>query len=86
MPAISTIRSAAWGMNGGIPDAMNLGEKLTACGTARRFETMGRYDRQRRKVAIERVQAQACATARILNEKDRRRAAPYHDGVAQHRG
>lgn len=58
------------GMNGGIHDAMNLAEKLTAVWRGAPLETMQRYERQRRKVAIETVQAQALRNRSQLNETD----------------
>ena len=66
------------GMNGGIHDAMNLAEKLNR-GVARRraLELMQRYERQRRKVAIETVQAQALRNRQILNDhRPGKNAAP----------
>ncbi|KPQ05541.1 MAG: putative oxidoreductase [Rhodobacteraceae bacterium HLUCCA12] len=67
------------GMNGGIHDAMNLAEKLTQVWHGAPLSLMGRYERQRRKVAVETVQAQALRNRSILNERspDARRA--YHD-------
>ena len=40
---------------------------------------MGRYERQRRKVAVETVQAQALRNRRILNERDPEARRTYHD-------
>lgn len=58
------------GMNGGIHDALNLAEKLAAVWHGAPPETMGRYERQRRKVALEVVQQQALRNRSILNQKD----------------
>jgi 3-(3-hydroxy-phenyl)propionate hydroxylase len=58
------------GMNGGIHDALNLAEKLAAVWRGAPIETMGRYERQRRKVALEVVQQQALRNRSILNQKD----------------
>jgi 3-(3-hydroxy-phenyl)propionate hydroxylase len=58
------------GMNGGIHDAMNLAEKLAKVWNGASIDLMGRYERQRRKVAIETVQAQALRNRKILNERD----------------
>jgi 3-(3-hydroxy-phenyl)propionate hydroxylase len=67
------------GMNGGIHDAMNLAEKLTAVWRGAALETMGRYERQRRKVALETVQAQTLRNRRMLNERDPAARRAYHD-------
>jgi 2-polyprenyl-6-methoxyphenol hydroxylase-like FAD-dependent oxidoreductase len=58
------------GMNGGIHDALNLAEKLTAVWRGAPLGSMGRYERQRRKVALEVVQQQALRNRSILNQKD----------------
>ena len=58
------------GMNGGIHDALNLAEKLTAVWHGAPVESMGRYERQRRKVALEVVQQQALRNRSILNQKN----------------
>ena len=67
------------GMNGGIHDAVNLSEKLTQIWHGADPELMGRYERQRRKVAIETVQAQALRNRAVLNEKDPAKRRAYHD-------
>jgi 2-polyprenyl-6-methoxyphenol hydroxylase-like FAD-dependent oxidoreductase len=58
------------GMNGGIHDALNLAEKLTAVWHGAPLAAMGRYERQRRRVALEVVQQQALRNRSILNQKD----------------
>ncbi len=58
------------GMNGGIHDALNLAAKLAAVWRGAPLEGMGRYERQRRKVALEVVQQQALRNRSILNQKD----------------
>ncbi|WP_431282027.1 FAD-dependent oxidoreductase [Humitalea sp. 24SJ18S-53] len=58
------------GMNGGIHDALNLTEKLAAVWKGAPIESMGRYERQRQKVAKEVVQQQALRNRSILNQKD----------------
>ena len=58
------------GMNGGIHDALNLAEKLTAVWRGAPLDGMGRYGRQRRKVALEVVQQQALRNRSILNQKN----------------
>jgi 3-(3-hydroxy-phenyl)propionate hydroxylase len=67
------------GMNGGIHDAVNLVDKLKAVWHGAPIETMARYGRQRRKVAIETVQAQALRNRAILNETDPNKRRAYHD-------
>ena len=57
-------------MNGGIHDAMNLAEKLCAVWHGAPLELMGRYERQRRKVALETVQAQTIRNRQMMNERD----------------
>jgi 3-(3-hydroxy-phenyl)propionate hydroxylase len=58
------------GMNGGIHDALNLAEKLANVWRGAPLAAMGRYERQRRKVALEVVQQQALRNRSILNQKN----------------
>ena len=58
------------GMNGGIHDALNLSEKLVGVWRGAPLASMGRYERQRQKVALEVVQQQALRNRSILNQKD----------------
>jgi 3-(3-hydroxy-phenyl)propionate hydroxylase len=67
------------GMNGGIHDAINLTEKLAQVWRGAPLDTLGRYERQRRKVALETVQAQTLRNRRILNERDPEARRAYHD-------
>ena len=67
------------GMNGGIHDAVNLADKLAQVWRGADASLMGRYERQRRKVAIETVQAQALRNRAVLNEKDPEKRRAYHD-------
>jgi 3-(3-hydroxy-phenyl)propionate hydroxylase len=67
------------GMNGGIHDAVNLTEKLAEVWNGAPLETMGRYERQRRKVAIETVQATTLRNRRMLAERDPEARSAYHD-------
>lgn len=67
------------GMNGGIHDAVNLSEKLAQVWRGADPSLMGRYERQRRKVAIETVQAQALRNRAVLNETDPEKRRAYHD-------
>jgi 3-(3-hydroxy-phenyl)propionate hydroxylase len=68
------------GMNGGIHDAINLTEKLVQVirGEAP-FELIGRYERQRRKVTLEAVQAQTLRNRQMMNETDPAQRRAYHD-------
>lgn len=71
------------GMNGGVHDAINLATKLTALwkNPALPLESMQRYERQRRKVAIDTVQAQALRNRQILNETDPAKRQAYYDDL-----
>lgn len=69
------------GMNGGIHDAVNLTEKLTQVWHGAPMELMDRYTRQRRKVAIETVQAQALRNRAVLNETDPAKRRAHHDDL-----
>jgi 3-(3-hydroxy-phenyl)propionate hydroxylase len=67
------------GMNGGIHDAVNLTERLAAVYRGAALETLGRYERQRRKVALETVQASTLRNRRNLNETDPEKRRAVHD-------
>src|SRR6516165_4833535 len=67
------------GMNGGIHDAINLSEKLAAVLHGADLGLLGRYERQRRKVAIEAVQAQALRNRQILRTRNRAERQSYYD-------
>jgi 3-(3-hydroxy-phenyl)propionate hydroxylase len=69
------------GMNGGIHDAANLTEKLAKVWRGAPLDIMGRYERQRRKVAIETVQAQALRNRKILNETDPAKRQAFYDDL-----
>jgi 3-(3-hydroxy-phenyl)propionate hydroxylase len=58
------------GMNGGIHDAFNLAEKLTEVWRGGDEALLGRYERQRRKVALDVVQQQALRNRATLNQRD----------------
>jgi 3-(3-hydroxy-phenyl)propionate hydroxylase len=61
----------AMGMNSGVHDAMNLGEKLTAIFRGDADDgVLDRYERQRRTIAIEHVQAQTIRNKKLLTESD----------------
>ena len=68
------------GMNGGIQDVFNLTGKLIEVWNGRApLEVMGRYERQRRKAALDAVQAQTLRNRRIMNETDPAARKAYHD-------
>ncbi len=67
------------GMNGGIHDAFNLASKLTEVWKGADAALMGRYGRQRRKVALDVVQQQALRNRQILNQRDPEQRRAYHD-------
>ncbi len=67
------------GMNGGIHDAINLADKLKKVWNGAALDTMGRYERQRRKAALETVQAQTLRNRRIMSETDPAARKAYHD-------
>jgi 3-(3-hydroxy-phenyl)propionate hydroxylase len=58
------------GMNGGIHDAVNLAEKLVEIWNGAGEDKLDVYDRQRRLVAVDFVQAQTIRNKRLLEEKD----------------
>jgi 3-(3-hydroxy-phenyl)propionate hydroxylase len=58
------------GMNGGVHDALNLTEKIDRVLHGESEDLFDLYERQRRPVAIQDVQAQADRNRRLLNEKD----------------
>ena len=58
------------GMNGGIQDAFNLADKLTAIYPGADDALLDRYDRQRRTVAVEAVQQQTHRNQQMLSERD----------------
>ena len=69
------------GMNGGIHDAANLVAKLIEVWHGADISLMGRYQRQRRKVAIETVQAQALRNRKMLNTTDPAERKAFHDDL-----
>src|ERR1700730_10406109 len=58
------------GMNGGMKAAFNLSDKLAQIWAGADDRLLGRYDRQRRTVAIEAVQQQTHRNQQILSERD----------------
>ncbi|MBR0672297.1 FAD-dependent oxidoreductase [Neoroseomonas soli] len=69
------------GMNGGVHDAFNLAEKLAQVWRGADPALMERYSRQRRKVALETVQATALRNRQILNQRDPGIRRAYHDDL-----
>ncbi|PHR17556.1 MAG: FAD-binding protein [Hoeflea sp.] len=68
------------GMNGGIHDAVNLCDKLADVWTGKApIEITERYNRQRRKVAIETVQEQSLRNRKMMAENDPAARLAYHD-------
>lgn len=67
------------GMNGGVHDALNLAEKLAQVWRGADASLMARYSRQRRKVALETVQATALRNRQILNQRDPEVRRAHHD-------
>ena len=67
------------GMNSGVHDAINLAGRLAAVWRGEPLETLGRYERQRRKVALDVVQQQALSNRQMLNQRDPAARAAYHD-------
>ncbi len=62
--------SGGMGMNGGIHDAINLAEKLTAVLRGESTELLRRYERQRRPVALDQIIKQADANRARMRERD----------------
>ena len=67
------------GMNGGIHDAVNLTNRLVEVYGGAPLETVGRYERQRRKVALETVQATTIRNRANLRESDPEKRRAVHD-------
>ena len=67
------------GMNGGVHDAFNLAEKLAQVWRGANPSLMARYSRQRRKVALDVVQAQALRNRQLLNQRDPAVRKAHHD-------
>lgn len=67
------------GMNGGIHDAVNLTDKLIRVCNGAPLAEMDRYERQRRKVAIDTVQEQSLRNRKIMAENDPAARAVHHD-------
>ena len=67
------------GLNGGIHDAFNLAGKLIEVVRGAPVDTLERYSRQRRKVALDVVQQTALRNRSILNTREPAARRAYHD-------
>jgi 3-(3-hydroxy-phenyl)propionate hydroxylase len=67
------------GLNGGVHDAFNLAETLTAVTRGASLELLERYSRQRRKVALDVVQQTALRNRAILNTQEPGSRRTYYD-------
>jgi len=67
------------GLNGGIHDAYNLSRTLAEVIRGAPIELLGRYDRQRRKVALDVVQQTALRNRAILNTREPTARQAYYD-------
>jgi 3-(3-hydroxy-phenyl)propionate hydroxylase len=69
------------GLNGGIHDAFNLAAKLTEVMRGAPLETLDRYSRQRRKVALDVVQQTTLRNRSILNTREPEARRAYYDDL-----
>jgi 3-(3-hydroxy-phenyl)propionate hydroxylase len=69
------------GLNGGIHDAFNLAKTITQVVRGAPVETLERYGRQRRKVALEVVQQTTLRNRTILNTSDPAARKAYYDDL-----
>jgi 3-(3-hydroxy-phenyl)propionate hydroxylase len=69
------------GLNGGIHDAFNLSRTLTEVIRGAPPETLGRYSRQRRKVALDVVQQTTLRNRAILNTREPEARRAYYDDL-----
>ena len=77
----------AMGMNSGIHDAVNLGEKLVAILRGESgLEVLDRYTRQRRHVAVNHTTAQTARNKKLLEEKDPAVRQRNHDHLRRTAG
>jgi 3-(3-hydroxy-phenyl)propionate hydroxylase len=67
------------GLNGGIHDAFNLCSKLIEVVRGAPIDTLDRYSRQRRKVALDVVQQTTLRNRSILNTKEPGARRAYYD-------
>jgi 2-polyprenyl-6-methoxyphenol hydroxylase-like FAD-dependent oxidoreductase len=69
------------GLNGGIHDAFNLTEKLTAVVRGGPLDTLERYSRQRRRIALDVVQQTALRNRAILNTREPEARRAYYEDL-----
>jgi 3-(3-hydroxy-phenyl)propionate hydroxylase len=69
------------GLNGGIHDAYNLASTLVEIFNGAPVEHLGRYERQRRKVALDVVQQTTLRNRAILNTRSPEARAAYYDDL-----
>jgi 3-(3-hydroxy-phenyl)propionate hydroxylase len=69
------------GLNGGIHDAFNLASTLVEIFNGAPLDLMGRYERQRRKVALDVVQQTTLRNRAILNTRSPEARAAYYDDL-----
>jgi 3-(3-hydroxy-phenyl)propionate hydroxylase len=67
------------GLNGGIHDAFNLAGRLIEVARGAPLDTLARYSRQRRKVALDVVQQTALRNRAILNTREPAARRAYYD-------
>jgi len=67
------------GLNGGIHDAFNLASAIEAFFNKEPSDVLGRYERQRRKVALDVVQQTTLRNRAILNTQDPAARTAYYD-------
>ena len=69
------------GLNGGIHDAFNLARTLIDIFNGASIDLLGRYERQRRKVALDVVQQTTMRNRAILNTRDAASRKAYYDDL-----
>lgn len=69
------------GLNGGIHDAFNLAEKLTAVVRGAPLDALERYSRQRRKIALDVVQQTTLRNRAILNTREPEARRAYYEDL-----
>jgi 3-(3-hydroxy-phenyl)propionate hydroxylase len=69
------------GLNGGIHDAFNVAGKLIEVAQGAPLDTLERYSRQRRKVALDVVQQTALRNRAILNTREPEARRAYYDDL-----
>ena len=77
----------AMGMNSGVHDAVNLGEKLVAILRGKgSLDILDRYTRQRRHIAVNHTTAQTARNKKLLEEKDPAVRRQNHDNLRRTAG